>query len=211
MIRKFTSMGLALVAVLALGAVMASGAMAAEFHSEATSTTITGTQTTTHKFTVGGGFGAITCKKATFSGTTSSTSTTSPTQTITPTYAECSDSFGRTATVNFGSCDYVFHATGGTVDLVCSSGDVTIVIETGSTVECTVTLQAQNGINGQSYANGTGKNGKKDITETSSATNITASTTSSGGLGCGIANGTHTGGTYTGTTTLEGSSGIWWE
>lgn len=73
MIRKLNGTALALAAHLICGAVTASTAGAAEFHSTASHTILSGGQTTEHAFTVGAGFGSNKCKKVTLSGTTART------------------------------------------------------------------------------------------------------------------------------------------
>jgi uncharacterized protein (DUF58 family) len=79
--RKFKALGLALAAVFAMSAVAASAASAAEFHSNKKHTILHAGQTTTHTFTVGSGFGSITCTTAEFNGT--AVNETEPTQTVT--------------------------------------------------------------------------------------------------------------------------------
>ncbi len=196
MIRKFKALGLALVAVFAMSAVAASASQAAEFHSSADETFLSGEQAETHEFTVGSGFGSITCENASFTGT--STETVSTDITITPAYSGCVDILGRTVDVTV-SGTYTFHSNG-TVDL---SGSISLAITNGSKqVKCTVTVGEQEGINGISYAN----SGANNIEVVANSSNI-KTTTSGGLLNCGVGNGSHTGGTYTGTVIEEGEDG----
>jgi hypothetical protein len=200
MTRNLKVMGLAVVAALALTAVVASAASAAEFHSSTTNTKITGAQTTTHQFVTDPG--TVTCKKATFSG--EQAAKTAASITITPSYTECTLAtiFGNIAvTVNFNGCDYTFDATG-LVHIECPAGKNVVVSGPG----CTVTVPAQT-VNKVSYSN-TGVAGARDIDVNAEASKIKYSYT---GFTCGSGSGTENG-TYTGLTTVQGSSGdIWWE
>lgn len=153
--HKLKVFGLALVAVFAMGVVVASSASATSgaFTSEKASTTITGTQinaehvfTTTH--------GTVKCSTATFHGQSAATVFTSIT--LTPTYSGCKFA-GLNATVNFTSCEYVFQAgetdktaegvddpnkIKATVEIKCNTlGDKIDVQVTGS--ECIVTVFPQ--------------------------------------------------------------------
>lgn len=106
---KLRAFGLTLVAAFALCALSAAGASAEGVYTSAVAhTTIEGTQATTNEFVTSAG--TVTCAKATFDGTTTTTSSTD--LTITPTYSECHsiDPFGIThnATVNMNGCTYTF-------------------------------------------------------------------------------------------------------
>jgi hypothetical protein len=126
MIRKLKSLGLALVAVLAMSAVVASAAQAVP-QSTCSSYPCTSTGSSTkgsETFTIDGA--TVTCD----SHFVSSLSSASSTRTITPTYTGC-EGFGfTTATVNVEGCTYLFHATEKVaagvykhhVDIVCPSG-----------------------------------------------------------------------------------------
>jgi hypothetical protein len=196
MIRNAKILGLAIVAALALTAVMASAASAANFTAASYPVKISGTQSESHKFTVGGG--TVTCTTATFAGEATAASAT---QTIVPSYSNCT-AFGFVgATVTgFSStgCDYTFYA-GGNVDLDCASGDVQIDAGT-----CTVTLQAANNQNlsKNTYTNDKPTAGK--VTVDTAVGGIHANVTS--GFGCPVAGGTYSNGTYTGTTVMEGKN-----
>jgi hypothetical protein len=97
---RIKSIGLALVAALALVAVMASPA-SAQFTSSSSHTILTGSQEGSHEFTAGEGFGGITCTTASFAGTGAGESET--TQVITPTYSNCKDTFGRPVVIDNGT------------------------------------------------------------------------------------------------------------
>ncbi len=119
MIRNLKVLGLAVIAVLALGAFSASSALAVEFHSDSrtgntwlTGETNTGAGVgTTHVFDAAGS--TITCKKATFSGTQAGN--TAADVTMAASYSECTvhvGGFSLAATVNMGGCAYTFNANG---------------------------------------------------------------------------------------------------
>jgi hypothetical protein len=114
MIRNFKALGLAVVAVLAMSAVVSSAAQAAVNYTSTTGVypaTVSGTQSTTHNFVIGGNR-TLTCDEAKFSGALTAASTEI---TITPTYGSATtachvilleNTFDATVTVN--SCDYLF-------------------------------------------------------------------------------------------------------
>ena len=193
---KLKALGLALVAAFAMSAVMASAASAIEFHAGEAHTLLNGSQVGGHSFTVGSGFGAITCKKANFTGTTTKTTETS--QVITPEYKECTDSFGRVAheTIN---------ATHRYTPPTVTTGDAEYHLEGSITIEitgagCTVHIPIQTGnhIVYHVIANG-------DVETTTTTSNLTTITTG-GFLNCGVIEGHHTGGSYTGTTVVAGTN-----
>jgi hypothetical protein len=153
MVRKFKALGLALVAVFAMSAVIATAAQA----SAGTLTTfpagktvvVTGEQIGEHVFTftdhpVGGVFNSFKCKKAIFDGVgTVATGATSVT--VTPTYSECT-AFGQPATITHNGCNYVLSTGAATAGgwhvntaLSCPAGKF-IEIHTGV---CAMTIAAQ--------------------------------------------------------------------
>jgi hypothetical protein len=224
MTRKYKALGVALmaaVAALAFSGIAASSAMAVpkftcvetvgtlHFHVHCTAF---GTQVAgeADEFTAGSGFGAIRCTNATFSGGTNATgeSTTEETH---PSYSSCSDSFGRTVDVSTTGCNYLFHVTTklqedeyqGTSDVVCEAGKlIELKVTSGGSTVCTVTIGSQTGTGPHKITNMTGSV-PTDVTIMKQATNV-HSTTSGGFFNCGISNGEHTEGTYTGNTTVIG-------
>jgi hypothetical protein len=197
MIRNAKILGLAVVAVLAMTAVMASTAGAAQFTASSYPVTLKGSQTESHKFSVGGG--TVTCTEATFTGTGTAASNT---QTVNATYHNCT-AFGfiNSTVTGFaptGGCDYLFYA-GGTTDLDCTSGDVKIDASL-----CSVTLESgkNQNLGSNTYTNDTPIVG--DVTVDSNVTGIHAVVTSS--FGCPIAGGTYTTASYTGKTRMEGTN-----
>src|SRR5215204_1807300 len=132
MIRNLKVLGLALVAMLALGATSAS---AAEFHGEVENVTLTGAQTTTNTFTTHSG--TIHCTVAKFAGTQKAKTTT--TVTVTPTYEGCRSTgfIEANVTVDNNSCTYI----------ISSTGSVTLTPSTCSLVVtapfCTITVKGE--------------------------------------------------------------------
>lgn len=203
MIRNLKVLALALGALFAMSAMVASAASAAEFTAGSDEITITGKQATNNNFKVTKS--EISCGIATFHGVIASSTTKATSATVTPTYTECEDTvFHLTAKVTgFGhygegnNCDYVLQAAG-TADLVCKAGtDVTVDAGT-----CIIHIPGQTGIGTVSYANGTGANGKEDVTVTLNINNIKGTHTD--GFICPFeGGGSFTNGALTGTVTVE--------
>jgi len=213
MINRFGKVSSVVVACLAIAAASAPGAQAVEFHSSSTHTLLTGSQLTTHQFSVGSGFGAISCKTA--EATATAATATSTTQSVTGTYSSCVDSFGRATHIATNGCNYKFHATAkkeadvytGTAALECSVGkSIELKITSSGVTVCTVTISAQSGLGPLTFKDETGGS-KKAINISANVNNI--KTTTAGGLfNCGIANGEHTAGTYTGDTLIQGTDTV---
>jgi hypothetical protein len=200
MIRKLMPV---LLAAVALGA-FASAAQASTFTAEKYPATISGAQVGEHVFSVESGL-TVKCKSATFSGTLSAASSTI---TMAPVYKECVAFGFVNSTVNFNSCNYLFHAGeevaadkhAGSVDIVCPKGGP-IVITAGT---CETQIPAQTGLNTNNIENNTSP---KDATASGSLTGITYTKTKDG-FGCPFAGtGTRTDGGYSGTATATATSG----
>jgi hypothetical protein len=181
--------------VLATAAVVAASASAAQFTAAKYPVTITGNQSTAHKFTIGGS--SVTCTTTTFTGTASGPSAT---QTMTPTYSGCTAFGFINAQVTINGCDMLVDASGH-LKLVCPA-DKDIEIHGGP---CTTTIHpANNGtLKTNTFTNNTPAAGQ--ITLDTAVNNLHATVTS--GFGCPVAGGTYANATYTGTTVLKGTSG----
>jgi hypothetical protein len=209
MIRNLKVLGLAMVAVLAMSAMVASAASAHEFKSEAASTQLTGKQVGEHVFTAEGN--EVKCTTATFNGTQSGTEADEVT--IHPEYGKGLDPEGNpgkcrfsalTATVTTTGCDYKFdsetsEAGHATTQVVCAEkSNITISLS-----GCTITIGAQTVDGGVSFDNeGSGTTQQVKVTATATGIDYSAS-----GFGCslaGIKTGAHSDGTYNGTTTVTG-------
>jgi hypothetical protein len=188
--HKFKALGLVLAAVFAFSAVSVASASAAEFHSAAAPTTLTGNQATSHVFTTNAG--TVTCKTATFTGTQSVV--TSSTTTLAPTYSNCT-AFGFLGVpIDSNGCSYVFSATGST-QIQCPAGksiEVTVPF-------CTTSVGPQTIASGMTF----------ETVGTTPNRTILAKTNISGihYNECGTE---RTNGTYTGTTKVTGSAGEIW-
>jgi hypothetical protein len=155
MTRNLKALGLALLAICALGAVAAQGASAAtvhKFHGEAKHIVVTGKAVEgNHTFKVGEA-GTVECTGAEFTSTQAGTEVSaktfsSDTMTVVPHYTGCTFG-GQPATVKFTHCAYVFEGettlgnpTGGehaNVKIECSGGSE-VEIDTSL---CTITVAA---------------------------------------------------------------------
>ena len=134
MIRNLKVLGLALVAMLALGVVGASGAMAANGTVKIGATgdgNLDGIQINNNVFTVGGGR-TVVCETVTFTASMAAASST--VEKIIPKYEKCTSTLAGVkvpATVTPNGCTYTVHlgeTTGvedqysGTADVVCPEG-----------------------------------------------------------------------------------------
>jgi hypothetical protein len=193
--RKIKALGLALVAALALTAVMAS-TVSANFTSTTEHTVLSGNQVESHRFTAGVGVGAISCATITFSGTVVGTS--QATWVLTPIYAGCKDSLGRTVHVAVAA-KYELTSTAGK-GLVHITGGNIVVTVTGAS-NCVITITPQNSKNNVTYTQ-EGNNLKLTTT-----TNNIHSHISGGFFACGTSSTTSTTGTLSGTTLMQGNGG----
>ncbi|HEV2791411.1 MAG TPA: hypothetical protein VGV69_08970 [Solirubrobacterales bacterium] len=204
MTRKFKTLGLALFATLAMGAVLSSTASATEFTSASYPVTYSGTQAATelHVFKMDGF--ETSCKNAEFSGTSTGASTT---LTLTSVYSECT-TFGLNGSVKMNGCDYLLHLPSGTgtdvlatTDLVCPAGkDVTIEAGGGLCVVHVAPFTGKNHV--------TVTNQHPGLKLVFTVGGITASLTDAGGFFCPFTGNTSAETTYTGNLTLSGSTTI---
>lgn len=180
----------AIVGAFALLLVGAPQAGAAEFHSAAVPNTISGSQSTSHVFTTDAG--TVTCKTFTFSGTLSSSTTTAIE--VTPTYGSCT-AFGFIGvTIHNNGCRATFTRDGSHHVYWCPPGKKVEI----TAPFCTTTVGPQYVASGVSFAN---NGGKTDIIATTNISGIEYNE-------CGTIK---TNGKYTGTSTLTGSSSVWYE
>jgi len=210
MIRNLKAMGLALVAVLALGAVVASSASASTFEAESYPVTLTGSQIGTDVFTTNAG--TVSCTNATYHGSSSAASSTVE---VAPTYSGCT-AFGFINTpIDVNGCKYLFHSGAknsadnyaGTVDIVCPKVETeggtihnTSIVVTGA--GCTVTIGSQSGLSGITFVDNTTASPKKDVTTKIAISQKIAYTVDAG---CSTTKaGSFTNGSYTGEATVTG-------
>jgi len=149
MIRNLKVLGLAIAAVMAMSAMMASAASAVpQFTASAYPATVTGSNTKGNEvFTTEGG--KVECDSHFVSHSLEAASST---LTVTPTYSNC-EAFGLNATVNTEGCTYVFHATEAVkinevynnhVDVVCPAGKSIKIVAGGGL--CRAEIKSQNGL-----------------------------------------------------------------
>ena len=169
--RNLKALGLAVVAVLAMSAVVASAAQA---NDSFTAAKYPATLSATAGASAIGldAFGTeVTCPSTTFSGTLSGASETQTIKPVFPqTFAAPCHVGTLPATVTIGSCEFRFHmgATNAgvaamTSDLVCPTGDVEIDVyaseaaHTAGTPICHITFQTtgNQGLSGATVTNGT--------------------------------------------------------
>lgn len=207
MVHKVKTLGLAVVAVLAMSAMIAQAAQAAPFfHSEASSTTLEGTQIGEQKFVTSGG--TVKCTTATFTGSQSGTTVT--TVTLKPVYSGCTAFGFAGASVDTSGtgheCGYLFHMVENsspptaTADVECNAAgeDITVTVPG---LGCTVHIPQQTGLKHIVFSN-TETGSKRDIDANVTIEGIKYNETS----GCFFP-GERTNGTLTGSATIKGFSG----
>ncbi|HEX6665458.1 MAG TPA: hypothetical protein VF081_02555 [Solirubrobacterales bacterium] len=197
--KSIKTLGLALVAVLAMSAVVASAASAANFMSEGNvEASVEANQSTTHVFSIEGQ--EVTCTTAQFK-TAGLIKSPASSVTVHPVYTGCT-AFGFVgSTVTTTGCDYVLTApgtvesgkVGGTIEVKCGAGSK-IVIVAGT---CEVTVAAQSFTKGLTFENVASS--PKTMTLKAAVTGIASTKVKDGFLcpltGTGAATGTYTGNT----------------
>ncbi|TMK58183.1 MAG: hypothetical protein E6G51_03520 [Actinobacteria bacterium] len=219
MTRILKSLGLALVAMAALGAMMASGAsaqiQATTFNTntnvhEAATQSVSTIETSVFRIVAGGV--PVTCEKETYTGTLTGTD---PNPTVKPSYEGCHAIIGgatSSATIETHGCEYKFSATAGSADkftgtaaiVNCSKEFPSITITTGT--GCVVHVDEANNtaVNGVTYENNTATK-PTDVTITLNGTNVHSEVTG-GLLTCGTSAGTKTNGTFVGKVTVKATN-----
>ena len=233
MIRNLKVFGLALVAVFAMSALVASAASANKaywFNSDtgaADWTKLSGEQIkgTPDTFVVDAG--TVSCTTATYAGSTSATTTN--TITLAPTYAGCTlFPLPGTAAITTNGCSYDFQADGqttngdGTVNgkfdtnttVVCPTTttpthvthDITVVVTLAGVTKCTVHIEEQSLGTGVTLTNETNGSGVKDLKAHISFSNVKYTQTAGTGEGKCATTTTTSNGVYTGGATIEGKN-----
>lgn len=197
--KRFSIIGLALLAALALSAVAgAAGASASQFRAQQYPATITGTQGTAQKLNLNGT--TIKCSNTTATATAASASSTLE---LTPAYSGCTIG-GLAATSSSNGCQLTYASTSesapltGTLGVKCGAG-AAIEFKQGT---CVFSIPAQSGVGGLEFTNaGTGSTRTVTTTYGVSGLSYTA------GSGCGSP-GSFSNGTLTGSSVLKGSVGL---
>ncbi|HEU5252535.1 MAG TPA: hypothetical protein VFU16_04305 [Solirubrobacterales bacterium] len=219
---KLTKIAIALVAVLAMSAVVASGAMAQPLTSNAgvNSVELEGEDTGNHVFSVDEQ--NVTCKKATFKS--GATAVPANQITVNALYNECTAFGFANATVNMGNCHYVFTTPNkletdlytSEVDVNCETNNAannSIIVKSsvfGS--ECEVGISQHTGTKHVIIQNTTG-NTPKDITMNVTVNAITVNRIKDNGLCPLKGTGEVNNGSYNGNVTVKEANGkdIWVE
>ena len=207
---KLTKMvGAALVAVLALSAVAVSAASAAEFKATSSPVNLIAGQDTTHALTMDGS--SVTCETATFEE--NGVAAPSKTVKLTPSYSGCT-AFGFVNTkIEMNGCRYEFlepnSALAGNVRLRCPTQETKVRLFTsvfGSTCEVLIGESGNTNLSKVSYKNEA--TSPTSVKVTAAITGITAEKTKDTGIcplkGTGVIHSVE----YSGTSTVEGLSGI---
>jgi hypothetical protein len=192
MIPKLKVLGIAIGAVFAMSAMMASAASATDTFTReggAGTAVLTGEAETTNEFEITGAGFRIACAKAVFAGTFTNGNSS---VTVYPTYYEttpgtkCAATIGEAA-VKMNGCTYdlsgnttgIDGGTDATIWISCPAGKS---IEIAGALGCTIRVPSQTPTSGGvTYVNGT-VGGKKDVTVKATATGITYT---SAGAFCG--------------------------
>lgn len=201
--KRIKTVGLIIGAALALTALGASSATAAQFRAEEYPTTVAGAQITEFALGTNGTKSPIKtkCSKVTFAGVESEASSA---MTVTPTLSGCKTA-GVSSTPSVNSCYFVFHSTNeeapfvGGVDVTCSKENDTIDFAVPG-LECTIKIPAQNGLGSVAYSN-SGSSRSRAITAT---LNLTGLRYIYSGKGCPGGSGTFENGTYSGSAVFSG-------
>lgn len=204
MIRNLKGLGLCLVAVLALGAVLASSA-SARFEGEGAGTiTLTRSANTNQVFTVTAGGLAVTC--TTVGGEGSGTGGITEDVTFAPTYSGCTHPAG-TAHVSMNGCKYTFTSAAGTTNSTvhitgCNAGKKIVITVTsfGFSV-CTYEIGEQTPAGTVENTN-LGSGTTREVQVHSKVTGIVSTRTQGSEGICGPESSTT--GTYSGSVTVTG-------
>ena len=207
--RTLKVFGLALVAVIALGAITAASAFAAkhEFHSGSANTTVTVSSNATQEFTYETGGEVVKC--STIGGSGEFTGQTTGIVTFKPTYSNCKVNIPFTSVqIDMNECDYEFTidpaGTGldnGPVHIKCPTKagvqqQITITVKLFGGELCNFHIAEQTPSGVASYAN----NGASQVDVTPGQTAIQGQR--QGSAECGAAKSTT--GTYTGRVQVKG-------
>lgn len=176
----------------------AASASQAQFTSNQEHTILTGKQVEGDHIIAAGELHLITCQTVMAVGTSSGKS--EATLVLALSYSACKDQFGRTVDLDNSNLTYTFTSGSnkGTVDI---TGQLTLTTTSGGSVVCTTIIVPQKKL-GVAYKN----LGSTSGFEMAQRTETLVTKTSGGYLNCGIGNGEHGGGTYSGGINVTGMS-----
>lgn len=207
-------LGSALLFIIAMG-VMTSQAWATNryFHSESTSTTLSGVQTATTE--VATDSGTLQCAGGTASGTESGETVQEITIAYSPSGCKMTGFIEANATVDANGCHYTIKAHRTVTDLnphqlttknasvrlhMCNMGTAGVVI---TAPFCTITITSEQEFEGVNFSN-SGAGTTREFTAETTATGVLYKES---GFACKNSSGSTTGGTYKGSIRMTGTSG----
>jgi hypothetical protein len=152
---KIRALALALMALAACSAVMASAAQAGLFTAENYPATLTGTQLSGHKFSFSNNY-SVTCANASFDAPLPEAAVAI---TVGATYGECESNAGNEVTVQMTGCDYVFESLAtlgegevdGRMHILCPDGGGIDFEDAGT--GCEIKIGPQNFLNTLVFTN----------------------------------------------------------
>lgn len=203
MIRNLKALGLALVAVLALGAITASSALAA-FEAEGTPVRVTRSANNTQEFTYNEG---VVTKCTTVGGSGEQAISPSEDFRFNPTLSGCTfPAFGATAEVSMNGCGYTFTSAMGSTSMsthiACPEGQsIDITVKTFGSTLCDLHIAPQTP-GGTIAASNVGSGTTREFKISLNVNGISGTRT--GSSLCGPA--TSTTGTYSGEVNLTGET-----
>jgi hypothetical protein len=199
--RNLKFLGLTLLTMSAIGAGAAPAALANQFHSTATNTTITVWSNFTQEFELEPVGHIVTCQGV--GGSAEISAQTVAEVTFKPTYSGCTFTgvFFSTAQVSMGSCSYLFKinlfSNLGPVHIKCSKNEsITITVKVFGTSVCTLHIAEQTPENVATYGN----SGSTKVYVSPTLTGIDS--TRQGSSECGPASSTT--GSYNGEVQVKG-------
>jgi hypothetical protein len=196
-----------LLAVLALGAVAAPVATAADtFTAEQYPVTLTGTPDESAAGIITSTAGTMACTGVLYQGVVEKASST---VSATPSFSGCTF-FGFSGTVDMNGCSYLFHlsseGTKGTADIVCPEGkEITGTGLSAGTAKCTMHVKPQTGLSEVIFKN-IGAGATRELTAEVNLKNIHYTHTQGTGLGT-CSSGTGTNGTLSSKLKFTGETG----
>ncbi len=169
MIRKIKVIGLSCVAVLALGAMSASAAQAANWTVGSAPFTTYATSAAVSNWTMGNGARVLSCG-AKFTGTGLVWEAKTSALTVTPEYTGCTSTGGLPTTIQMNGCTYTWTAstlTTGTQTINCPAGkEIMLLVYANETKQkegitaCEASVAAQGPLSGLGFSNQGEKEGR---------------------------------------------------
>jgi hypothetical protein len=204
--KNLKILGLAFVAMLAIGATAVPAASAVKMTAEGYPTTLTGASDPGIGNVVAVTAGNVSCPNSTYLGVLAAASTT---VSVAPNFTGCT-AFGFPGTMDVNECTLLLHGVeasfNSTVDFVCPAGkEMTLTVTSAGTSKCMLHIPSQAGL-GTVTVTPVGAGATREITLDVNVTGIKYTHTAGSGLGA-CASGSGTNGTLTAKTLLTGENG----